>query len=48
MGNEHLRRAREVKDDEYYTFYEDIEKECENYKEFFAGKVIYCPADNEK
>lgn len=47
MGNEHLRRAREVKDDEYYTFYDDVEKECENYKEFFAGKVIYCPADKE-
>jgi hypothetical protein len=35
-----------VEHDEFYTRYEDIEKEVENYREFFAGKVVFCNCDD--
>lgn len=34
------------KDDEYYTRYEDIEKELSHYFEFMKGKSVYCNCDN--
>lgn len=33
-------------DDEYYTLYEDIEKEVVKYKDSIQGKTIYMPCDN--
>lgn len=46
MGVAHLNRAAAVKDDEFYTLYEDIEKELVHYKEYLAGKSVYCCCDN--
>lgn len=46
MGIAHLQRARAVKDDEFYTLYEDIEKELVHYKDYLAGKSVYCCCDN--
>lgn len=46
--NSNLNKARKSKNDEYYTKYEDIEKEFKNYKEQFKGKVVYCNCDNYK
>ena len=49
MGNknENLQRARREKNDEFYTQYEDIEKELSHYDvEHFRGKVVYCPCDD--
>ena len=46
MSNLNLRRAQKAKNDEFYTLYEDIEKELEYYTTSLAGKVIYCPCDN--
>lgn len=43
--NEHISRAARVKNDEFYTRREDIEKELKNYTEFFKDKVVYCCAD---
>ncbi|GMO60008.1 MAG: hypothetical protein Ta2D_05620 [Rickettsiales bacterium] len=46
-----LRIAKKVKNDEFYTLYEDVEKEVENYKPFFENKVVFCNCDdpyNEK
>lgn len=44
--NQNLTAAKVRKNDEFYTRYEDIEKELENYKEFFKDKTVYCPCDN--
>ena len=46
MGVAHLNRAAAVKDDEFYTLYEDIEKELVHYKDYLAGKSVYCCCDN--
>ena len=44
--NENLRTARTNKADEFYTMYEDIEKEMSLYKKVLIGKVVYCPCDD--
>lgn len=44
--NGNLHKAKKAKQDEFYTQYEDIEKEMAYYKEHFKGKVIYCNCDN--
>ena len=36
-----LHRARAVKNDEFYTRYEDVRKECDNYLSHFFNKTIY-------
>jgi hypothetical protein len=46
MANTNLRNANKAKKDEFYTQYADIERECEKYREQFAGKVIYCDCDD--
>ena len=46
MGVAHLKRAAAVKDDEFYTLYEDIEKELVHYKDYLTGKSVYCCCDN--
>lgn len=47
-NNKNLHKAKKHIDDEFYTLYEDIEKEIENYKDELKGKVIYCNCDNPK
>ena len=42
-----MQKAKNVKNDEFYTQYEDIEKECSHYLPFFYNKVIYCNCDTE-
>ena len=44
--NERLRRARDARDDEFYTQYSDIERELSYYEAAFRGKRIYCNCDN--
>ena len=46
MRNINLSKARKIKNDEFYTFYEDIEKEIGEYKDFLENKIIYCNCDN--
>ena len=41
MRNINLHKARKTKKDEFYTFYEDIEKEVENYKDYLENKIVY-------
>lgn len=45
MSNENLRMARKIKNDEFYTRYEDIEKELVHYKDQLCGKIVYCNCD---
>ena len=44
-NNTNLHRAKNTKNDEFYTRFEDIEKELKYYKDFFKGKVVYCNCD---
>lgn len=46
MANKHLSRAAKVKNDEYYTRYEDVAYGMKKFKDCFNGKIIYCPADD--
>ena len=43
--NTNLHTAKSVKNDEFYTRFEDISKEVTHYKEFFKDKVVYCNCD---
>lgn len=44
--NSKLNRAKEVKDDEFYTLYENFEKNIEIYKPLLKDKIIYCNCDD--
>ena len=44
--NANLRNAAKVKNDEFYTRYEDIENEVMKYRKQFKDKIIYLPCDD--
>lgn len=44
--NSNLRTAKRVKNDEFYTRYEDIEAEVMKYRKYFYNKVVYLPCDD--
>lgn len=44
--NSNLRTAKRVKNDEFYTRYEDIEAEVMKYRKQFKDKVVYLPCDD--
>jgi hypothetical protein len=46
--NNNLAKAREAKQDEFYTQLSDIEKELRHYKKHFLGKVVYCNCDDPR
>ena len=50
MANKNLNKAKETKNDEFYTQYSDIQKEITAYIEFnpdvFRGKTILLPCDD--
>ena len=50
MANSNLAKAKSAKNDEFYTQYQDIEKEIMAYLEFnpntFAGKTLLLPCDD--
>lgn len=48
MGNtnSNLHTAKDNKQDEFYTQYEDIQKELNHYEEHFRGKTVLCNADD--
>jgi hypothetical protein len=50
MANNNLTKARNAKNDEFYTQYNDIQKEIEAYLEFnpnaFRGKTVLMPCDD--
>lgn len=46
MANGNLHKAKEAKNDEFYTMLTDIEKELKHYKDHFKGKVVYCNCDD--
>jgi len=44
--NTNLQRAKTCKNDEFYTRYEDIEKEVLHYKTHFENKTVLCNCDD--
>lgn len=46
MSNTNLHIARNCRNDEFYTRYEDIEAELCHYTEHFKNKVVYCNCDD--
>lgn len=50
MANKNLTKAKKAKNDEFYTQYDDIQKEIEAYLEYnpkvFSGKVVYSNCDD--
>jgi hypothetical protein len=44
--NTALNKAKRVKNDEFYTRYEDIEEEVMKYKQYFKDKIVYLPCDD--
>lgn len=45
MATWYMQRAKKEKNDEFYTLYEDVEKELVHYKEYFKDKIVYLPCD---
>lgn len=46
MGNKNLSRAKNAKNDEFYTRLEDIQEELYRYEKHFKDKVIFCNCDD--
>jgi hypothetical protein len=50
MANKNLTNAKRAKNDEFYTQYQDIQKEVEKYIDYnpdvFRDKVVYCNCDD--
>ncbi len=46
LKSANLQRARAAKNDEFYTQYDDVRKECDLYRSHFFNKIIYCNCDN--
>lgn len=47
LKNNHLINARQNKNNEFYTQYQDVESEVMKFADRFKEKVVYCPCDNE-
>lgn len=46
MANENLHKAKEAKNDEFYTQLSDVAEELRHYKKHFKGKVVFCNCDD--
>ena len=45
-ANCNLRKAKDAKNDEFYTQLSDIEAELSHYRTDFENKIVYCNCDN--
>ncbi|MND45340.1 hypothetical protein D3C80_361970 [compost metagenome] len=45
-GNGNLNNAFNLKKDEFYTRYEDVEKEVLRYRSYLEGKTVFCNCDD--
>ncbi len=48
VKNQSLGKAREAKQDEFYTQLSDIENELKHYRNHFKSKVVYCNCDDPR
>ena len=44
--NDNLHKAKDAKNDEFYTRIKDVAEELRHYKKHFAGKVVFCNCDD--
>lgn len=44
--NDNLHKAKDAKNDEFYTRIEDVAEELRHYKKHFVGKVVLCNCDD--
>lgn len=44
--NDNLHKAKDAKNDEFYTRIDDVAEELRHYKKHFAGKVVLCNCDD--
>ncbi len=44
--NNNLHKAKEAKNDEFYTQLSDVANELKHYKEHFRGKIVFCNCDD--
>ena len=44
--NDNLHKAKDAKNDEFYTRIEDVAEELRHYKKHFVGKVVFCNCDD--
>lgn len=44
--NSNLTRAKNAKNDEFYTSWDDINQELKYYTDHFKNKVVYCNCDD--
>ena len=47
-ANANLHKAKDAKNDEFYTRLEDINEEMNHYEDKFRGKVVFCNCDDPK
>lgn len=45
-GNRNLAKAKDARQDEFYTRLSDIEKELRHYRRHFHGKTVLCNCDD--
>ena len=48
MVNANLYKARNAKNDEFYTKIVDVSNEMKHYKSYFKDKIVYCNCDDPK
>lgn len=46
MNNKILRKAKNAKNDEFYTQLSDVSEELRHYKKHFKGKTVFCNCDD--
>ena len=46
MSNKSLKKAKKVKNDEFYTQLSDVSEELRHYKKHFKGKTVFCNCDD--
>ena len=46
MANVTLKKAKQNKQDEFYTQIKDIEQELKHYKKHFLRKIVFCNCDD--
>lgn len=44
--NENLHKAKDAKNDEFYTLLSNVSEELRHYKQHFAGKIVFCNCDD--
>ena len=47
-SNKYMHKAKNEKNDEFYTLLSDIEKELKHYKKHFKGKTVLCNCDDPR